>query len=64
MRTYSTKTDAIQREIIEPLGEYAGGYDIDAIADKIIIPGGTAVSPQFSIDPAADFWAIVARNEK
>ena len=64
MRSYTTKNDAIQREIIEPLGEYAGGYDIDAIADEIIIPGGTAVAPQFSIDPAADFWAIVAQNEK
>lgn len=64
MRTYITKTEAIQREIVEPLGEYADDYDIDAIADEIIIHGGTAVAPQFSIDPAADFWAIVARNEK
>lgn len=64
MRSYSTKNDAIQREIIEPLGEYAGNYNIDAIADEIIISGGTAVAPQFSIDPAADFWVIAARNEK
>ena len=64
MRTYSTKNEAIKREIVEPLGEHAGDHDIDAIADEIIISGGTAVHPQFSIDPAADFWAIVARNEK
>ncbi len=64
MRTYITKNEAIQREIIEPLGDYAADFDIDAIADEIIISGGTAVSPKFFIDPAADFWAIVARNEK
>lgn len=58
MTTYDTRTDAIRREIIEPLGEYAQEHDVDAIADEIIIAGDNG----FTIDQDADFWAIVANH--
>lgn len=58
MTTYDTRTDAIHREIIEPLGEYAQEHDVDAIANEIIIAGDNG----FTIDQGADFWAIVANH--
>lgn len=58
MTTYESRTDAIRREIIEPLGEYAQEHDVDAIADEIIIAGDNG----FAIDQDADFWAIVANH--
>ena len=32
--TYTTKRDAIEREILPALGEYADDYDIDKLAKK------------------------------
>lgn len=64
MCSYTTKNEAIQREIVEPLGDYAAAHDIDAIANEIIISGGTAVAPKFFIDPEADFWTIVQKHAK
>lgn len=34
--TYTTKRDAIEREILPALGEYADDYDIDKLADKVL----------------------------
>ena len=72
MTTYETRTDAITREIIEPLGEYAQEHDVDAIADKLIIwhdhvtPGGrvdiTLSGYQINPDEKPNFWAIVANH--
>lgn len=56
MRTYSTKNDAIQHEIIDPLGEYADEYDIDAIANEIIISRPAIEVPNFYIGPEIDIW--------
>ena len=58
MTTYTTRNEAVQREIIEPLGEYAQEHDIDAIADTLI----KAEDEGFTIDQDADFWAVVAAN--
>jgi len=55
MTTYTTRNEAIQREIIEPLGEYAAVHDIDAIADELI----KATDDGFTIDQDADFWDVV-----
>jgi hypothetical protein len=41
MTTYTTKNDAIQYEIIEPLGEWANEHNIDAIADELITATST-----------------------
>ena len=72
MTTYATRDDAIQHEIIEPLGEYAQEHDVDAIADKLIVwhdhitPGGRvdfALSGyQVNPDEKPNFWDIVADN--
>lgn len=61
MNTYTTHDEAVQREIIEPLGEFADEYDIDAIADEVIVEVGEGVDYGFTIDEDADFWAIVEK---
>ncbi|MHB2252967.1 hypothetical protein [Corynebacterium aurimucosum] len=58
MNTYTTRDEAVQREIIEPLGEYANEHDVDTIADELII----AVDDGFHLNQDADFWGIVAAN--
>lgn len=62
MTTYARRDDAITREIIEPLGEYANEHDVDAIADALIICEDNGLNAEFYIDPDADFWAVVAAN--
>lgn len=58
MTTYTTKNDAIQYEIIEPLGEWANEHNIDAIADELIVTTATG----FHIDDTKDFWNVVANH--
>ena len=58
MTTYTTRNEAIQREIIEPLGEWAEEHNIDAIADQLI----KTEDEGFTIDQDADYWAVVAAN--
>lgn len=58
MTTYTTRNEAIQREIVEPLGEWAAEHDVDAIADQLI----KAEDDGFTIDQDADFWDVVANN--
>lgn len=65
MTTYTTRTEAIEREIIEPLGEYADDHDIDAIADETIIETGEGVNLRFMTREDLDhddFWAIVEKH--
>lgn len=58
MTTYTTRNEAVQCEIIEPLGEWAEEHNIDAIADQLI----QATDDGFTIDQDADFWAIVEKH--
>ena len=58
MTTITTRNEAVQREIIEPLGEYAAEHDIDAIADELITTEGEG----FYLDEDADFWATVENH--
>lgn len=58
MTTYTTWNEAVQREIIEPLGEYANEHDVNTIADTLIKTEGEG----FYLDEDADFWGIVAAN--
>lgn len=58
MTTYTTRNEAVQREIVEPLGEWAEEHNIDAIADQLI----QATDDGFTIDQDADFWEVVANN--
>lgn len=62
MNTYTTHDEAVQREIIEPLGEFADEHDIEAIADEVIITTGEGVDYGFTIDDDADFWVIVEKH--
>ncbi|GAA4923976.1 hypothetical protein [Nesterenkonia rhizosphaerae] len=61
-RRYDTHADAVQREILEVLGDEADNHDLDAIAERIITrdeSGSFAVAE----DPET-FWSVVAANQK
>lgn len=62
MTTYTTRDEAVQRLIIEPLCEWVDDFDIDAIADEVIITTGEGVDYGFTIDDDADFWGIVEKH--
>lgn len=63
MSTYTTRTEAIAREIIEPIeatGEATRDqYDIDAIADKALQATPEGYVPVLD---AEEFWAAVERH--
>mgnify|MGYP000844406973 FL=1 len=67
---YVTRNDAIEKEIIEPLeagdddltGPVEDAYDVDAIADEILITTGAGTRYRFLRDPAASFWDTAARH--
>lgn len=63
MTTYTTRNEAIDREIIQPLGEYAGQFDIDAIADQVLVSIGEGIDYRFTTNEDVDFWDVVAQNE-
>lgn len=70
MDIYTTRNEAVQREIIEPLGEYAQEHNIDAIAEQLIVhydhitPEGNVdvTRSGYVVDQALDFWAVVSNN--
>ena len=63
--TYTTRDEAIEREIIDPI-EASGiasrdEYDIDAIAAEVLGDYDAGFASQVDAD---EFWDIVARNAK
>lgn len=66
MTTYSTRDEAIVREILEPIANGAvedahAEYDIDAIADEVL--GGYSDGYACQVE-AAEFWSIVAAHAR
>lgn len=62
MTTYTTRNEAIQREIIEPLGEYASEHDIDAIADAVLTTTGEGTDYRYTLREDVDFWDVAAQH--
>lgn len=62
MTTYTTRAEAIDREIIEPLGEYAAVHDVDAIADTVLTTTGHGTDFRYTNRVDVDFWDVVAAN--
>ena len=63
-RCYSTRTEAIRREIIEPIeagDATAADYDIDAIAALVLADAEQGFAP---IMGAEAFWITVADHER
>lgn len=61
--TYTTRTEAIEREIIEVINAgdaNANDYNVEAIADLVI--GDYEDGYALKVDES-DFWSIVADNE-
>lgn len=72
MNAYTTRTEAIAREIIDPIeasGDVSDAhaeFDIEAIADKVIDTAGSIrgnVLFECTVD-ADEFWDIVAAHAK
>ena len=61
--TYTTRNEAVEREIVEALGEYAADYDIDAIAERTIASRGDCSGFYCTVTPE-EFWTIAAECEK
>lgn len=59
VRRYSTRQEAIEREVVEPLGDYADGHDVEAIAAAVL--GDYRQGYACTVD-APTFWGIVERN--
>lgn len=64
MNTYTTRDEAVQREIIEPLGEYANEHNIEEIEEQVIITTGEGTELRYKLNEDVDFWEIVAANAK
>lgn len=70
MTTYTTREEAVQREIIEPLGEYAAEHDVEAIADAVLYwhdevrKDGSTWLPGcgYRLNQEVDFWEIVEKH--
>lgn len=60
---YVTRDECIQREIVEPLGEYAADHDIEGIAVEVVETVGTGAQLRFRVAvPPLDFWGVVQRH--
>ena len=70
MATYATLNDAIHREIITPLGEWAHHFNINAIAERLIYwhhdinaDGNINLNRSgFRVRTNVDFWKLVEAN--
>lgn len=74
MTTYTTYDEAITREIIYPLTngniwsreeEIRAEYNIEAIAEKVIVESGTGVNYCFKANPdisTDEFWDITLKH--
>lgn len=62
MNTYTTRTEAIEREIIEVLGVYAHEHDVDAIADAVLTTTGHGTDYRYTLREDVNFWGVVAAN--
>lgn len=62
-RSYTSFNDALQHEVIDPLGEYADDFDVEAIAEEVIGQEGFGVNLIFvPIVNDSEFWQIAERH--
>lgn len=64
---YTDKSEAIYREIIPILGDFVEDFDIDAIADRVLIGVGEGVHYRIIRDPDIDedeLWDIIEANDR
>ena len=60
MATYETRQEAIDAELMTPLGEFADQHDTEAIADEVL---GTDDDGKYHVKVTQNaFWAIVAKH--
>lgn len=61
---YTTRDEAVQREIVDVLGEDAKDHDIEAIANDVIEFGHDArTSGYFNNADPEEFWDTVENNQ-
>ena len=65
MSSYTTRDEAITREIVEVLGTEAADYDIEAIAAEVLDTEGEGAQYRYIVAVDTDeFWAIVAKHAR
>ena len=65
MNEYTSRSEAIEMEIvasIEGCGDRASEFNIDAIADEMLISKGTGANYHICVDDTKDFWDVVEAN--
>lgn len=69
---HTTRTDAINAEIVRPIEATEGGhavkdawaeYDIDAIADQVLLTVGDGTTYGYILNEDVDFWEVVLSNQ-
>lgn len=68
---YTTATDYTDQVVIPALGDYAGEFNIDAIAEEMLVwhdeineDGDIVVTRSGLVeDPEKDFWTVVQAHE-
>lgn len=62
--TYTTRDEAIQREIVDVLGPYnTQRHDIEAIANDVLTTTGEGTHYRWTLDTNKDFWIYVASHQ-
>lgn len=67
VRTYTTRAEAIQAEIVEPIegtevvADAQAEYDIDAIADAVLADYARGYACTVDVD---EFWKVVAAHDR
>lgn len=69
MNTYTSRNEAIEREIVDVLDASAGettaaDFDIDGIADEVLTTIGQGTTRRYVVDEDAGFWDAVARHAR
>ena len=73
MNTYTSRNEAIEREIVDVLNySFASettaadldDLDIDGIADEVLTTVGQGTTYRYMVDEDADFWDAVARHAR
>ena len=58
---YVTRDECIEREVIEPLREYAADFDIEAIADEVVETDENGL--YYTPCDVEEFWRVVEKYD-
>ena len=62
MAFYLTKQEAIVKEITQRLGENHDKYNIQSLAQELIISDGTRIDKRYFLDTTKNFWEVAQKQ--